>query len=287
MTSARSSSFRRIYASRDLNLPGLVMFGRYQYAASQSGLSPHSHRNAIEICFLERGEQSYRVGGRIYRLRGNDQFFTLPGEIHDTAGLPQERGILYWVILRLESTPRLLGLSQASAAALKRELLQMPTRHFRAHPDCGRILGQIAGVLSERPSIRRTAVSWRLRLQALLLQYLMVTIETSRRGAQGSVTPLMQRVLGYMEKHLTDPIHVPRLAEVARVSESRLKARFKREIGVPPAEFWLRKKIERASDLLPAMSVTDVAYHLGFSSSQYFATAFRRYMLTSPSHLRP
>ena len=94
----------------------------------------------------------------------------------------------------------------------------------------------------------------------------------------------MQRVLHYIEKHLHDPIHVPRLAEVARLSESRFKIRFKKEIGVPPAEFWVRQKIERATLLLKKKSVTDVAFELGFSSSQYFATVFKRYTRTSPSH---
>ncbi len=73
------------------------------------------------------------------------------------------------------------------------------------------------------------------------------------------------------------------LAQVARLSESRCKTRFKREIGVPPAEFWLRKKIERAIVLLKNHNVTEVAYELGFSSSQYFATVFKRYTLVNPS----
>ena len=78
-------------------------------------------------------------------------------------------------------------------------------------------------------------------------------------------------------------MQVARLAQVARLSESRCKARFKREIGVPPAEYWLRKKIEQAIVLLKNRSVTEVAYELGFSSSQYFATVFKRYKLVSPS----
>ena len=85
MTPHRKPSSRQIFVGSDFKLPGIIMFGRYQYAASHTGLTPHSHRDAIEICFLERGEQTYRVADRIYRLRGNDQFFTLPGEVHDTA----------------------------------------------------------------------------------------------------------------------------------------------------------------------------------------------------------
>jgi AraC-like DNA-binding protein len=288
MASRPTSSFRQIFGQKDFRLPGLVMFGRYQYAASQSGLLSHSHRDAIEICFLERGEQSYRVRGSVYRLRGSDQFFTLPGELHDSADLPQERGILYWLILRLEPPKKLLGLSEALAARLKRELRLMPTRHFRAHPDCARLLAQVTGLLTEEnPRGWPSAPVYRqLRLQSLLLQYLTLTIEASHRGARGSATPLMQRVLHYVEEHLTDPIQVSRLAEVARLSESRFKTRFKGEIGIPPAEFWLRKKMGRATVLLKTSSVTEVAFALGFSSSQYFATVFKRYLLTNPSHFQ-
>jgi AraC-like DNA-binding protein len=275
---------RVIFVQRKIPLPGVVMFGRYQFAAAHSGLSPHLHRQAIEICFLERGEQTYRVGGKLYRLRGHDQFFTLPGESHDTANLPQERGILYWIILLLQPRQPLLGLDAPHAARLKRELLAMPHRHFRAHPDCPRLLGEICELLLEHQQHGSKVPAFRrLRLQALLLGYLTLSIRASRQGLHGAASPLIQRVLGYIDAHLHEAVRVPRLAEIARLSESRLKARFKREIGVPPAEYWLRKKIERALDLLPTRSVTEVAYDLGFSSSQYFATVFKRYQLVSPS----
>jgi AraC-like DNA-binding protein len=253
-------------------------------------LRPHAHGNAIEICFLERGEQTYRVGGRLHRLRGSDQFFTLPGEVHDSANLPQERGILYWLILSLDPSSRLLNLAPAAARELCRALKEMPTRHFRGHPNCARLLGEITRWLGTRQN--RTSASpgfRRLRLQALFLEYLTLTIAAAQSGSHGATTPLIRRVLQHIETHLADPIHVPELARVARLSTSRLKVRFKRELGVPPAEFWLRQKIERAVVLLETKPVTEVAFALGFSSSQYFATAFRRYTLLRPSeiHLRP
>jgi AraC-like DNA-binding protein len=274
---------RIVSYTRDFQLPGVIMFGRYQLASSSRGLPPHSHRDAIEICFLERGEQSYRVKGLIHRLHGHDQFFTLPSEVHDSANLPQERGILYWLILSLK-TPNLLGLAPVAARRLKAGLRGMPTRHFRAHPDCAPLLAEITTVLAGKPDRRGpAALSRPLRLQALLLSYLARTIGASHRGARGSATPLIQRVLAHLAKHLNDPIQVSRLAEVAGLSESRFKVRFKSEMGVPPAEYWLRKKIGKAIGLLEKRNVTEVAYELGFSSSQYFATAFKRYTMKNPS----
>jgi AraC-like DNA-binding protein len=148
------------------------------------------------------------------------------------------------------------------------------------------MLGEITNLLGEGQKQRTELLPYRqLRLQALLLGYLTLTIRASFQGVHGSATPLVQRLLHYIDHHLNDPVRVPLLAQVARLSESRCKARFKHEIGVPPAEFWLRKKIERSIVLLKHRSVTEVAHELGFSSSQYFATVFKRYTLVKPSQL--
>jgi AraC-like DNA-binding protein len=287
MASTRRTSSRHVFSQKDFPLPGLVLFGRYQHAVSSPALGPHAHPGEMEICFLERGEQTFRVKGRIHRMRGHDQFFTLPDEVHDTAELPEERGILYWLILDLKKSRTFLGLSGPSALALQRHLLQMPERHFRAHPDCVRLLSRLTDLLLERRDRRRaSAQHHEIRIQSLLLEYLALTVAASHQGVHGTASPLMQRVLHHIARHLDEPIHVPRLAQVARLSESRFKNRFKAEIGVPPAEYWLRQKIERATGLLKTRRVTEVAHALGFSSSQYFATAFKRYTLANPSQFR-
>jgi AraC-like DNA-binding protein len=56
---------------------------------------------------------------------------------------------------------------------------------------------------------------------------------------------------------------------------------------MPPGEYLLRRKVRRAGELLAGgdVSVTEVAQALGFSSSQYFATVFRRYRHQRPSDL--
>ena len=83
-------------------------------------------------------------------------------------------------------------------------------------------------------------------------------------------------------------IQIRELARLCGLSVSRFKERFRDEVGVPPAEYLTRQKIEAAKSLLLAgdHSITDVAMDLGFSSSQYFATAFKRYTGRTPSEYR-
>jgi AraC-like DNA-binding protein len=90
----------------------------------------------------------------------------------------------------------------------------------------------------------------------------------------------------WIESHIESPdeLTVARLAQVAGLSPSRFQAAFKQETGIPPAEFALSARITEASRRLarPGADVTSVAFSLGFSSSQYFASAFRRFTNISP-----
>lgn len=93
-------------------------------------------------------------------------------------------------------------------------------------------------------------------------------------------------VFSWIESHIESPdeLTVARLAQVAGLSPSRFQAAFKQETGIPPAEFALRARITEAIRRLaqPGADVTSVAFSLGFSSSQYFASAFRRFTNMSP-----
>ncbi len=96
-------------------------------------------------------------------------------------------------------------------------------------------------------------------------------------------------MLAFVNEHVNDPLPPDELARVAGLSTSWFKARFRREIGMPPGEYVLRQKVARAEKLLRTgrFTVTDVAFDLGFSSSQYFATTFRKYTNKRPSDLLP
>ena len=81
-----------------------------------------------------------------------------------------------------------------------------------------------------------------------------------------------------------DKLTIDVLSTIAGLSPSRFKALFKEKLGIPPAEYALRLRIEEARRRLAARdaSVTRVALDLGFSSSQYFASSFKRLTRMKP-----
>lgn len=78
-------------------------------------------------------------------------------------------------------------------------------------------------------------------------------------------------------------IYVDELASLLKMSTGYFKAWFKSKSGMPPKEHINRLRIERAKvSLLWQNSVTKVAFDLGFSSSQYFATTFKKFTGHTP-----
>ena len=58
---------------------------------------------------------------------------------------------------------------------------------------------------------------------------------------------------------------------------------------MPPAEFVLRRRLQRATKLLTKaadLSVKEVAVMSGFEDPNYFAKVFRRYFGASPTEFR-
>ncbi|MDD2763389.1 MAG: AraC family transcriptional regulator [Opitutaceae bacterium] len=262
-------------------LPGPLQLGRYNQTAAHAALGEHRHEGAIEICLLLRGRQTYVVNGCAYEMKGGDVFLTFPGEAHSTGARPQEKGVLYWLIVGL---PRPGGaLPGPGGAALAGALRNLPRRHFagdwRLREHCDAIMRLQLG---PPDSLRATAI-WH-HVTGFLLQ----VVGLARAGDVQRRSASLQSVLDHIDRHIDQPLPLPELAAKAGLSLPRFKARFKEEHGVPPGEYVMRARVARAQQLLREtnLPVTQVAYTLGFSSSQYFATVMKRYTRQSPGALR-
>ena len=268
-----------------LGIPEVPMLGRYNFTHAHQGLVEHAHPGAMEICYLAKGTQIYRVGRRDFVLRGGDVFVTFPGEEHSTGESPQEKGMLYWIHFILPRKPaRFLNCPPSDARQLVAQLLAMPHRHFTGDPLLRMLLDEIMAATGRKKDPLR-----RIFLGVKLVEFLLKVLECSRRNPKARLSNGINSLLRHIDAQIEEPLAVPDLAERMALSVSRFKARFKQEIGIPPAEYVLRRKISEAKRLLvrPGATVTDVAFRLSFSSSQYFATVFKRYTGKSPGALLP
>jgi len=94
----------------------------------------------------------------------------------------------------------------------------------------------------------------------------------------------LQRALRYIDEHLSQPLRVTELAEVACVSRFHLVRLFRTGTGASPLRYVRRRRIERARQLLPDStgSMSHLAQHLGFFDQSHFVRSFRAETGCSP-----
>lgn len=279
------SKERKIADFRTLGMRDVMTLGRYNYAHAHRPLEEHSHGNMFEVCLLDEGVQPYLIEGKEFVLRGGDVLIMLPNEVHGTGPNPENRGRLYWLLLRVPTRrERFLNLPPTEGRRLVDSLLTLPHRHFHGNRYLKSYLENIFAVFERERDTFRDA-----ELKNWALRFLLDVVTDSQRHAPGRVTALMRRVQVYVNEHLADEaLTVASLADAAGLSTSRLKSRFKKETGISPGNFIILRRIEKAKALLLGTdcSVTEIAFALGFSTSQYFATAFKRYTGRTPRGFR-
>jgi len=95
-------------------------------------------------------------------------------------------------------------------------------------------------------------------------------------------------VLGYMRQNFADPITLDQLAEVGCMSRRTLTREFREVLGSSPIDYLIRERIGRAKEMLEdsSMTISEVAYRVGFQDSNYFSRKFREVTGVSPRGLR-
>jgi AraC-like DNA-binding protein len=276
-----------------------VLLGRYNLTKARSGLELHSHRDAIEICFLVKGRQTYRVHHREYKLRGGDIFITFPNEKHSTGNHPQEKGILYWIILKIpHQNDSRFGLAPVATRSLFNALLSIKSRFFRGNTEMKRLLGEIIFTCDkDHRALEKNLINVtfdplkRIYIFNRMISFLLEVVGCAPSHPKKHIDRpdiLMSQVIAFIEQNLSEQLSIPLLAKQAQLSIPRFKARFQQSIGMPPAQYVLRAKIEDAKIRLAETrkSVTDIALDLGFPTSQYFATVFKRFTGKRPMEFR-
>ncbi len=262
-------------------LPEVVELGRNNNLAARRPLPQHTHDGAFEIFYLVRGHQVMGASGRRCVLRGNDLFVAQPDEVHSTGVHPMGHNFFFW--LQIQDCLPFFDLPDDEAQDLRGELRSLPRPHFPGAERLTALFEQLVQLQAchENPGIRT-------RMRQCLLEIVLITIDCSKQVRTQPDSSELTAARDYVAEHLEGLCTVQDLAEHVGLSPSRLRARFRAELGVSPSEYILRRRIDRAIEWMidTDFTITDIAHRLDFSSSQYFATVFKRFMTCSPSKFR-
>jgi AraC-like DNA-binding protein/mannose-6-phosphate isomerase-like protein (cupin superfamily) len=274
-------------ACRPALLPEVRMLGWARFPRAACSLPEHRHEGAFEVCYIADGSVDWWVEGEQFTVPRGHLYVTLPGERHGGAHAVMNPCELFW----LQMAPPLPGLPEEGADALLAGLRSVTVRSYPASPATASLFAALFEEHRRAGSeARLAAVAARGLLHALLAGVVRDHAAVVPPAAPpGVLSPAVAVALSWMEARLCQPFTVGQAAAAAGISPTTLHERFLREAGETPADWRARRRIDEAKRRLvaaPAGSVTEVAYALGFGSSQYFATAFRRYTGLTPTEYR-
>ena len=281
----RSTTERSIINFNKFNLEGKVRLGRYAYKHVHGELETHSHDGMMEICYCDKGMQVYEVKGKEYQIRGGDVFITFPNEPHGTAQHPEEKGTLYWVIVQIPENGSFLHYGEDESAVFINELMGIKERHFKGTEMMKKMLDQLFSLHEEREQ----QPVHKLQTLNLISNFLLMVVEYSKKNVAREQSDRIAEIKTFIQDNIYENLPIEVLAKELCMSDSHFKSWFKKEFGMPPVDYILRSRVEEGKKLLQlpeGESVTAIAFKLNFSSSQYFATVFKKYTGLSPAKFK-
>ena len=266
---------RKLYTRKEITLPGIKSFGWQNIKHAGMGTPRHYHKNCFEFHYIISGSISFSVDGQNYTVKGGDVFVTYPNEFHGSGNEPFTIHKLYW--FTLSHTENVLNLKEDWSDYLQQNLLHL-NRIIPVGREMGELLaGVYQNILEKEEGKQRLA-------SAQMLLFLHRMIEYNQALQSKSCSRSISKALTFIEHNKHRSITLEEAAETCGLSLSHFKHKFKTEMGITPAEYILQARVECAKELLKAgRSVTEAAYELDFSSSNYFSVVFRRVTSVTPS----
>jgi AraC-like DNA-binding protein len=231
------------------------------------------HRNpGWEIYYQPAGRSRWECEGGIHEVLPGGYYLAAPRARHRLVRFEEAETHFYYAVLPERclpggAIPDWPGPFSAGAGAFTLE------NAFR---------GLVRELTLEGPD-RAEALACYAAALRIEIGRLLVRPAASRLGLHPAVTRACELIEGRPE----DRWRLDELASLCGVSVAHLVSLFRRDLGQPPRQYLLRRRVERAEELLRSSgrSITDVAHELGFASSQHFAKVFKKIRGRSPSRV--
>ena len=220
-----------------------------------------------------RGTGWLEVDGRRHELTTGQSFILAPGQqvngmhhrddpIHNFAAhfRPQLRG---------RTMLPVRGLARAGVATRETALMEAMARQAVRLADAGDELG---------------------RQQSAALVFAL-TAQVVRDASRPALDPVEERLQPILDRLNANPgrrVTVSEMAREAGLSQVQFTRRFKRLTGESPNFYLMRRRIERARQLIlqSPFKIEEIAETLGYSDVFFFSRQFKRVTGFPPSHLR-
>ena len=99
---------------------------------------------------------------------------------------------------------------------------------------------------------------------------------------------IIDATISLMRDSLDKKLSVEEMAATQNLSASHFSMLFRKATGMPPIDYFIHLKMQKACQLIYASNskVKDIALSLGYDDPYYFSRVFRKNMGVAPEHYR-
>jgi AraC-like DNA-binding protein len=253
------------------------MFGKHSVTKAIPALYPHYHENAFEITYLCKGTLTFFTDDQTHHLSGGDIYISFPNEAHSTGAVPISLNEMYWFQLDT-SADDFLFLGKEWKEKIIDELYKVNSRLINTNT------GEMQKLMKEFYRLTYNQNEDEKFHAASALIYFLSQLISYSKKQEKIITNDIQAAVDYILANIYENISLDYLAELSGLSLSRFKQKFCQQLGFTPREYINFQKVEASKAMLgKGKNVTDTAIELGFSTSNYFSSVFKRFTTLSPS----
>lgn len=128
-----------------------------------------------------------------------------------------------------------------------------------------------------------------LKVKELILLLIQTHhIDSIRSLIDGLQTKKEVQLKQVIELHLFTNLSLDEIAKLCSMSLSSFKRFFRESFDDSPRHYILTKRLDKAKQMLknPNLSISDIAYEIGFNDPQYFTRLFKKHQEVSPTVYR-
>jgi AraC-like DNA-binding protein len=213
-----------------------------------------------------------RYENRNYRLQANDTLLVLVPHNHRYWLGQGDRWEYFWISMNGEEALRI----HKSILSVSGPVLRLQPATIDHLADCS--LRLIKGAASPG---KASAIAY----EAAMALYDDVFGSHAFAEKQSAMQPVIDHINANLDKALP----VSDLVQISGLSRAHFSRCFAESEGLPPAEFVLQQRLQRAAKLLTKadfLPVKEVAVLCGFEDANYFSKVFRRFYGITPTQFR-